>query len=238
MRESDMSVRSRLARNITGEFKDTLESELRWGADMAWREVVDPKGIGSPPETEEEIKLELDALARGRRLQGCRALMRAAKLHDLPVEYRHVGGGHSVAFAQFGSVVLCTEAVRYVEQRPEPAEYKLDLAKGNQELLQLELPFEHVQNRLDPRGALFCIVQHLVPLSSIKRADCLLTGMTLVVPDRSFTFANVAENIIGEHYKRNILLHGDQDDVVQPQEDKVVTKLRARIAKRRKDDIG
>ena len=238
MHQTEMSVRSRIAHNITGEFKETLESELRWGADMAWREVADPKGIGSPPVTQEEIKLELDALARGRRLQGCRALMRAAKLHGVPVEYRHVGGGHSVAFAQFGSVILCTEAVRYVEQRPETAEYKLDLARGNQELLQLELPFEHVQNRLDPRGVLFCIVQHLVPLTSMERADCLLSGLSLVVPDLSFTFSIVAENIIGEHYQRNILLHGEQDDVVQPQEDKVVPKLRARSAKRRKDDIG
>jgi hypothetical protein len=238
MRDYTTTIRDRVARNVPVEFISTLESELRWGADTAWREVMEPIGLNSPPSTVDDVSMELDLLARGRRIKGCEAMIRAARAHGIPAEYRMIGGGHKTALVQFGAVILCAEPVRFSEQKPGVAVYKIDLARGNQELLQLELPFPWVTSRLDARGVTFGIVQHLVPLATLKREDCLICDIKLVVPNNDFSSTLVSESIIEDRYERAFSIAEACGETIRPQEDNVRPALRGRAAKRRTENLG
>ncbi|MHA7870314.1 MAG: hypothetical protein ACX93U_22810 [Salipiger thiooxidans] len=238
MRDYTTIIRDRVARNVPSAFISTLESELRWGADIAWRNVMDPKGLRSAPRSQEHLDVELDRLIRNRRFAGCDAMMNAAKVHGIPYEYRSIGGGHRTAFVQFGAVVLCAEPIRYSEQRPGAATYKIDLARGNQDLLQLELPFPWASNRIDVRGVTFGIIQHLVPLVSLARQDCLIRDVKLVVPDSTFSDVLVSESISGDRFERAFTIADSCDEVARPQDDKARPTLRPRATKKRKDTFG
>lgn len=231
-------LRDRVARNVPSAFISTLVSELRWGADVAWRNIMDPKGLSSAPRTEEHKAVELDRLIRSRRLSGCEAMISAAKVHGIPYEYRRIGGGHKTAFVQFGAVILCAEPIRFSEQRPGAAAYKIDLARGNQELLQLELPFPWVRNRLDARGVTFGIIQHLVSLTSLERQECLIRDVKLVVPDNEFSSALISESIIDDHFKRAFTISDGCEEIARAQEDKARPVIRPRATKKRKDTLG
>lgn len=196
-----------VGRNLPNEFVEAIESQLRWGADTAWREVMEPHGIGSPPKTHEAKSVELDRLRRNRRVMGHSALLSAAENCGIPNSYINVGGGHRAAFAQVGSIIVGMEPTDHIGQLPPKSDHRIKLASNHSHLLQqLEFQFgREPVNRLDPRGTTFVIIQHGVPLGSLDRSQCLLGHIALIVPTRDLLGLVISANIMGEGFRQRFI---------------------------------
>lgn len=228
-----------IGKNLPVEFKDTLENHLQWGADTSWRDIIEPKGIGSAPSCSEAIRHELTILRRNRRHQGNKALIGAAEDLEIPKSYIHVGGGHYAAFAQFGSIILAIEPSDYIGQLPPKSEHRVGLAGSHGNYLQqLEFKFDNEPvNRLDPRGATFVIIQHGVQLSSLEKSDCMLSHMALIVPKSDLEGLVISANIMGDGFRdRFIDPFDDAIGKVSIVEDSVNPVVRAKRKKRGGDN--
>ena len=238
-----MSVVSELdefiGKNFPIEFKEALESHLQWGADTAWRDTMEPKGIGTPPSCVDAVRHELNVLRRNRRLLGNKALIGASEDLGTPKQYVHVGGGHYAAFAQLGSRIVGIEPSDYIGQLPPKSEHRIRLAANHVHLLQqLEFKFGNEPvNRLDPRGATFVIIQHGVPLSTLQRKDCLLGHMALIVPKSDLEGLVVSANIMGDGFRDRFIDPFDgvsvKDGVIQDN-----VKPTVRISRKKRDGGG
>lgn len=196
-----------IGNNLTIEFKEALEDHLKWGADTAWRNIMEPIGIGSAPTCPEAIQHELNILRRNRRMMGNKALIDAADGLGIPKSYIHVGGGHYASFAQFGSVILAMEPTDYIGQLPPKSEHRVGMAANHVHYLQqLEFKFGNEPvNRLDPRGATFVIIQHGVPLRSLEKRDCMLSHMALIVPKSDLEGLVISANIMGDRFQERFI---------------------------------
>lgn len=230
-----------IGKNLPCEFKDTLESHLQWGADTSWRDIMEPKGIGSAPSCPEAIRHELTILRRNRRLQGNKALIGAAEDLGTPKSYIHVGGGHYAAFAQFGSIILAVEPSDFIGQLPPKSEHRIGLAANHGHFLQqLEFRFGNEPvNRLDPRGATFVIIQHGVKLSSLEKSDCMLSHMALIVPKWDLEGLVISANIMGDGFRDRFVDPFDEAiGKISVVKDTVNPVVRARRRKRNGGENG
>lgn len=240
MHDQQKRLEQLVAKNLPQEFVQGLEDELRWGAEKAWRDVMEPRGIGSPPVSLEEKQCELDRMARNRRLLGNSALLAVAKRNQVPFEYRHIGGGHYATFVQFGELVLGIEAVSFVSKLPAKAGFRCSLASGHHHaLLQLELPLgDKKVNRLDPRDTTYCIVQHCVPLTTLAKIDCDLRSLALMIPNAELDERLLFADILGQGYWRRFVAPNEAESQTRRQVDAVKTPLRARKKARRTSNNG
>ena len=223
-----------IGRDLPEDFITSLENQLAWGADTAWREIMEPRGIGTPPESVDDMRIELEILRRNRRALGSKALLKTAQDAGIPRRYINVGGGHKAAFAQFGNIIVGTEPTDFIGQLPPISEHRIALASHHYHLLQqLEFQFsDSPVNRIDTRESIFVIIQHGVSLASLERHDCLLAHMALIVPTRDLKGLVVSANIMGEGFRKRFI------DPIETAPVQVVDRVHPKIRTRRKKING
>ena len=244
-------LRVMVAEGITRPFVLTVESELRWGAYEAWRGFARPDHVASRlvnddgrilpnvDPTDPMVGVELERLMRDRRLAGNRALLAAARAHGLPAEWRPIGGGHRAVFVRTGPLILGIDRIRYVEDHPAEASFRRKLASGAEELRQLYLPFpDWPIADLDPVGATYCIVEHLVPCIGIAQAGHELTALRVIVPSRDLHTRILTVDLLGEAAQERFFQSVEPSRPATVQEDRVRPRLRSAAQKKRRNRDG
>ncbi len=230
-------LRRKIGRMVPPELIEGFESSLRWGADQAWRDAFEPIGLRMPPIEPAEVEAEVHRLVSQRRHLGCRALLDAARRTGVPLEYRHIGGGHKKAFAQCGEVILMAEPLRFVEDTTRPTAYKSELADCLYSLRQLTLPFrEWPPQRIDGRSTVFAILQFTLPVDGPAQSSCTVRSIQLVVPTQDLKDVQVRSDVCGNNFRLKFIEQFDVGSAPREQEDKVRVLLRPRRQKRTSED--
>ncbi|MDK4717762.1 hypothetical protein PH552_00170 [Rhizobium sp. CNPSo 3968] len=130
---------------------------------------------------------ELKNFEFSRRRSGCavRAIVQAAKKHDVPVLHWTLGcNGQQKLLIKMGRVLLIPEAISELMHRPAASNYKVALANTFGISRQLELDLGDRRHRVtDWSGEVLGVLLHGAAGERFTRRDKMLGGLMLAIPD-------------------------------------------------------
>jgi hypothetical protein len=143
-------------------------------------------GVGIP-DSAAHNGLLLDIVRRSRLQNGRRSLMYAGIHCGLQVEMKKLrSNGMIVPLVHVGSLRLMAEPFDYWEQRPDAADYKVDLAASHFSRRQLEFEFGPPWTARHDRETMLVVLQHGMLGDQFSRSGTAMSMARLVVPDCSF----------------------------------------------------
>ncbi len=130
----------------------------------------------------------LEEFARRRGACAVRALLRAAKLHGIPHEFRYLGcNGQHKLLVKVGRVILIQEPILTLEDDPRTSEYKRELADSHGLIRQLELELgDRPFKGRDWSGCVLGVMLHGAAGPHFNAEHRALGALMLAVPDAAY----------------------------------------------------
>jgi hypothetical protein len=180
MEASVEQARNILKRDLDPDFVETFAIELGWEYSSLFEAVSADDAI-DPAYKDEEFN---------RRRGDCavRALVRAAKQHGVPFEFRRLGcNGQRKLLLKAGRVILIQEPTLSLSAHPSAADYKVELADMHGFVRQLELDLGDQPNRIrDWSGCVLGVVLHGPVGRKFDEEHKILGAVMLAVPDAAY----------------------------------------------------
>jgi hypothetical protein len=130
-----------------------------------------------------------EAFARRRGDEAVKALLRAAKQHGIPYEFRYLScNGQSKLILKVGRVVMMQEPILTLADEPRVSEYKRELADSHGLIRQLELDLgDRPVRNSDWSGCVLAVMLHGAAGPRFTREHKALGALMLAVPDASYS---------------------------------------------------
>lgn len=181
------------------------------------------------------LELKKEEYANNRGYCAVTALVKAAKQHGVPFNFRRVScNGQMKLLLKAGRVVLIQEPMLTLGDAPRTSDYKKELASSYGVIRQLELDLRDQPNRiLDWSGDVLAVLLHGSAGPSFTRRDRALGGVMLGVPNDAYTMWEVRLDLL------QIAMFGEDasftnkpvsDDASALQRDEVVVVPKRKIA--------
>jgi hypothetical protein len=173
-----------LARDLSPAFIAAAEDSLRWGYDQAYGNLANPAG-GFSRRSPELDQFHLDTILRGRRDTGKLALIRACDLTGTPYQMSRLhSNGRTFIVAQLGQLLVISEPIRFLSDRPLSADYKIKLASTHFSVRQLEMDLgDGYKQRIDARNTMLVFLQHGMSGDEFSRRGTALSMFRVAVPN-------------------------------------------------------
>lgn len=174
------TAREILCRDLDPDFVEAAVMALPWEYSVLFEEVAAKDGLNDECRREEFNKRRGDCVRN--------ALARVAKSHGVPFELRRlsVNGQHKIII-RAGRVILIQETIEAFLDRPEVADYKIDLATAHGFVRQLELDLgDRVLPAQDWSGCILAVILHGQTSTHFTRDGMMSRNLILGVPDAAY----------------------------------------------------
>jgi hypothetical protein len=132
--------------------------------------------------------LKNEEFSKRRSALAIRALVKAAKVHRVPYNFRRLAcNGQEKLLVKAGRVVVIQEPIIALNDRPHAADYKVELASTHSLVRQLELEFGDQPKRIyDWSGCVLAALLHAPAGPNFTKSDRTLGALMLAVPDAAY----------------------------------------------------
>jgi len=133
-------------------------------------------------------ELRLDLFRSGRGLVMNRAIVRAANKHGIPFEVRRLAcNGQSKLMVKVGRVILISEALKTMWDKPKAADYKREISGCYGIIQQLEFDLgDRPKQLLDWSDGVLGVILHGAAGMRFRRSECELGAFILGLPDAEY----------------------------------------------------
>lgn len=166
--------------DLDPEFVETALIALAWEYDDLFTRLVGDGGLDDGYREEEFNERRGDCAVR--------ALVRAARRHGVPFEFRRLDcNGQSKLLLKAGRVILIQEPIRSLSDHPAVADYKRDLADLHGFVRQLEFDFGDQPHRIrDWSGCVLAVLLHGSVGEKFTADHKVLGHAMLGIPDAAY----------------------------------------------------
>lgn len=229
----DREISEILSESLNSGFVSTLLNEFQQAYNDAYEQLLEPAGGHIHRRNFDLDQIDLGTVLRGRGDSGKRALARAFSKCGLPFETKRLScNGLRILVGQIGRVLIISQPIRFINQKPNSADYKRDLADSHFAIRQLEMDLgDGYRQRIESRDTVLAVLQHGCHGNEFNRRETALSMFQLAVPDIDFGSWLWKANAMNDEldYRLDWKQHTAASTPVQ--EDKVRVYVRAAIQK-------
>jgi hypothetical protein len=169
-----------LRHDLDPDFLKTVCISMGWEYGQCLRELADDDRLT------EALRAEEFAKRRGG--LAVRALVKAAKKHGVPFDFRRLDcNGQDKLLVKAGRVIIIQEPILTLGDRPHVADYKVELASTNSLIHQMELELGDQPRRIyDWSGCILAAMLHAPTGPDFTRSNRALGALMLAVPDNLY----------------------------------------------------
>jgi hypothetical protein len=172
---------SQIIRNdLDPEFIKSVSIGVGWEYSQCYDELSEDECLTDALRSEE--------FAKRRGGLAVRALVKAAKKHAIPYNFRRLDcNGQEKILVKAGRVIIIQEPILSLFDRPHIADYKLELANTHSLVRQLELELGDQPQRIsDWSGCILAVLLHAPAGADFTRSHRALGALMLAVPDSAY----------------------------------------------------